>query len=103
MVGSDVAPHEHHRTRTVSSMAKKSPKTKGRNSSVPAKESSLWWVVGGSYPDGEFHRANLKEERYGPFASYQAAVKEWKARSWAAVDDAWVRFRVVPDGGSAAT
>jgi hypothetical protein len=41
-------------------------------------------------------------ERYGPFPSYDAARKEWKARTMATIDNALVRYRVVDASAQAA-
>src|SRR5579883_886497 len=58
-----------------------------------------FWVVGGEYTDTGF--LNLvpgsSEERYGPYDSYQAAHDAWQARSWATVDSATKRYRVVEE------
>ena len=37
-------------------------------------------------------------ERYGPFATYDDAMREWKARAWATVDYCLVRYRIIQDG-----
>ena len=55
-----------------------------------------YWVIGGEYTDTNFEQfADGKgEERYGPYADYQAALKEWNSRSFSQVDDCYVRYRV---------
>jgi len=60
-----------------------------------------YWVVGGEYADTSFKRiaGGGKEERMGPFASYAAAKAEWQARSWACVDNAHARYRIVRESG----
>lgn len=79
-------------------MARKHPKNKRQEPATPPPaDPKAWWVVGGAYTDREVERGDLKEERYGPFVNYQAALDEWKSRSWAAVDDAWIRYRIVPE------
>ena len=56
-----------------------------------------YWVVGGEYKDASFSELvpGKKEERQGPFATYEEAHKVWAERAWATVDDAMMRFRVV--------
>jgi hypothetical protein len=65
---------------------------------------SRYWVVGGEYTDTDFSRLvdGTAEERYGPFDNYQAALATWRARSWATVDTATRRYRIVEERGPAA-
>lgn len=61
-----------------------------------------YWVVGGEYTDTSFRElARGEEQRFGPFANYEAAKKEWANRTWSAVDDAHVRFRILEEDGRA--
>ena len=55
-----------------------------------------YWVVGGVYADTTFGAMEDggSEKRYGPFATYEQAKKEWQARAWSSVDDALARFRI---------
>jgi hypothetical protein len=55
-----------------------------------------FWVVGGRYKTTEFRviADGGEEERHGPFADYDQAMKDWQARSMARVDDAHVRYRI---------
>jgi hypothetical protein len=55
-----------------------------------------YWVVGGRYKTTEFQviADGSAEERHGPYADYDAAMKEWQARSMAQIDDAHVRYRI---------
>jgi hypothetical protein len=64
-----------------------------------------FWVVGGEYADTSFERLakGAREERHGPFMSYEEAYATWQARARATIDDALVRFRIVEEGKSAAT
>ncbi len=57
------------------------------------------WVVGGEYTSTDFReiKDGGSEERLGPFDSYKEAYKVWASRSWAAVDDAHVRYRIVEE------
>jgi len=57
-----------------------------------------YWVVGGRYQTTEFRviAEGGSEERHGPFADYDVAMKEWQARSMARIDDAHVRYRIEP-------
>lgn len=64
-----------------------------------------YWVVGGEYTDTSFTRLRpgASLERFGPFASYEAARKEWLARTMQTIDNALVRYRVIsgrPDQAS---
>ncbi|HZB92537.1 MAG TPA: DUF4170 domain-containing protein [Stellaceae bacterium] len=60
-----------------------------------------FWVVGGEYADARFERlaAGTREERHGPFASYDEAHVVWQARARATIDDALVRFRIIEENG----
>lgn len=60
---------------------------------------AAFWVVGGEYRDTRFEEfaEGREEERYGPFATYDDAEREWKRLSWAAVDNCQVRYRIVED------
>ena len=59
-----------------------------------------FWVVGGEYADTGFERLakGAREERHGPFMSYDEAYATWQARARATIDDAMVRFRIVEEG-----
>ena len=63
---------------------------------------SRFWVVGGEYADTAFKKlvAGGKEERIGPFDSYEAAKAAWQARAWATVDSANTRYRIVKEAAS---
>jgi hypothetical protein len=63
-----------------------------------------YWVVGGEFADARFESLapGRSPERYGPFASYDAARKEWKARTMATIDNALVHYRVVDASAQAA-
>lgn len=62
-----------------------------------------YWVIGGEYADSSFDRLapGAREERYGPFASYEDAYRVWQARARATIDDALVRFRIVEESKAA--
>jgi Domain of unknown function (DUF4170) len=55
-----------------------------------------YWVVGGRYTTTEFRALadGGAEERHGPYADYDEAMKEWQARSMTQIDDAHVRYRI---------
>lgn len=54
-----------------------------------------YWVVGGRYRNTDFTEIESGTEiRLGPFEDYACALKEWRARSMAEVDDAHVRYRI---------
>ena len=58
-----------------------------------------FWVIGGEYLDTGFSTLapGASEERYGPYDSYKAAHDAWQARSWATVDSATKRYRIVAE------
>jgi|GEM_PF-619689 hypothetical protein len=58
-----------------------------------------YWVVGGEYTDTSFTtlRSGAKLECYGPFMSYEAARKEWLARTMQTIDNALIRYRIVSE------
>ena len=58
-----------------------------------------FWVIGGEYESTQFdHLKNdRREERYGPFADYSDAMREWTGRSWRRVDECLCRYRIVDD------
>ena len=60
-----------------------------------------FWVIGGSYADTNFDRIQDggKEERIGPFATYDEAKAAWQRRAWETVDQAHARFRIEEEGG----
>jgi hypothetical protein len=63
-----------------------------------------YWVVGGEYSDTTFCRIARggAEEWLGPFESYADAEAEWSRLSWATVDDAHTRYRVLKAEGPGA-
>ena len=67
-------------------------------------QQSRFWVVGGLYADTNFNRiqGGGKEERYGPFKSYEEAKSEWQRRAWQTVDEANARFRIEEEGEESA-
>lgn len=58
-----------------------------------------FWVVGGEYANATFEkiRGGAKPEVYGPFATYEAAHKEWHGRTMQTIDNALVRYRIVTE------
>jgi hypothetical protein len=64
--------------------------------SIEKESHDEFWVIGGRYTDTNFHELadGGQEERHGPFQSHEAAQREWKARSMAAIDDAYTRYRI---------
>jgi len=59
--------------------------------------SMAYWVMGGEYEDARFERLRAAEERYGPFADFAAARREWQGRTMATIDNALVRYLIVED------
>ena len=64
--------------------------------SIEKESHDEFWVIGGNYTDTNFHKLadGGSEQRFGPFTSYEQAQREWKARSMAAIDDAYSRYRI---------
>ena len=62
-----------------------------------------FWVIGGQYKDTSFREleAGAREERHGPFATYEDAYKAWSGRTRATVDSATMRFRIISDDAPA--
>lgn len=62
-----------------------------------------FWVIGGQYRDTRFAELEpgVREERHGPFATYEEAYKVWSGRTRATVDSATTRFRIVHDDAPA--
>jgi hypothetical protein len=58
-----------------------------------------YWVVGGEYTDVTFTtlRPGTTLGRYGPFPNYEAARKEWHARTMQTIDNALIRYRIVSE------
>jgi hypothetical protein len=56
------------------------------------------WAIGGECKDTGFDvlAPGVKLERYGPFASHEAVRKEWRARAMATVDNALIRYLIIP-------
>ena len=53
-----------------------------------------YWVVGGEYADTRFidFAPGKREEKLGPFDSYNEALKVWSGRAWSTVDSAQTRY-----------
>jgi hypothetical protein len=60
-----------------------------------------YWVIGGTYTDTRFDRMQDggKEQKFGPFKSYDEAKAEWQRRAWNSVDNACARYRIEEDSG----
>jgi hypothetical protein len=58
-----------------------------------------YWIVGGEYTDTSFRTLapGQHEERIGPFDNYDAAYTAWFARARATIDNATIRYRIVPE------
>lgn len=64
-----------------------------------------YWVVGGEYADTSFTTLapGKREDRLGPFESYNEALKVWSGRAWSTVDSAQTRYTLLTeDVGTAA-
>ncbi|MBL8674075.1 MAG: DUF4170 domain-containing protein [Rhodospirillales bacterium] len=64
-----------------------------------------YWVIGGEYSDTSFTRfaPGKAEERHGPFANYEDALKAWSGRAWSTVDDAHSRFSILTEDATTST
>ncbi|MEQ8602341.1 MAG: DUF4170 domain-containing protein [Marivibrio sp.] len=62
---------------------------------IEREKHDQFFVVGGEYTDTDFQAIKPgTEERLGPYASYEEAERVWKQKSMAAIDDAYVRYRI---------
>lgn len=61
-----------------------------------------YWVVGGEYQSTNFRELSddAREERFGPFDTYEAARKKWAERAMATVDNATARYRIEEDSST---
>lgn len=65
---------------------------------------SRYWVIGGEYTDTSFTKpVGGREERIGPFATYEDAKATWQERAWATVDSAHHRYRIEEENGGGET
>ncbi|MNV99297.1 hypothetical protein D3C71_1946420 [compost metagenome] len=56
----------------------------------------MFRVIGGVHKDFTFKEVRKgQEENYGPFATQQEALDQWKAKMWLNVDNALHRLRIV--------
>ena len=57
-----------------------------------------YFVVGGVYEDTSFEKLENSgnQEKFGPFESYDEALKVWEKVSWENVDDCNVRYFILP-------
>jgi len=63
-----------------------------------------YYVVGAEYLDVRHTQVKPgTAERHGPFATYEEAVKKWRERAVATVDDYYIRFTIVSEDGRAAS
>ncbi len=53
-------------------------------------------------PTRRSRRSRGKVETYGPFATYEAAHKEWQGRTMQTIDNALMRYRIVNEKPKAA-
>ena len=58
----------------------------------------IYFVVGGVYKDTSFEELENEEnqEKFGPFKSYDEALKVWEKISWENVDDCNIRYFILP-------
>lgn len=55
----------------------------------------MFWVIGGEYTNTRFEEfVPGKEEKHGPFDTYEAAKAKWHERSWMNVDNCHARFTI---------
>jgi len=54
-----------------------------------------WWVIGGVWEDTSWKKVLPgTAECHGPYATHREAEKQWRALSWAHVDNCHARFIV---------
>jgi hypothetical protein len=65
------------------------------NSRYRIERMEEYWVIGGEYTDTSFTELKGEEQRFGPYATFEAAEVEWQKRAWQEVDDCHMRYRIV--------
>lgn len=55
-----------------------------------------YWVIGGAYDANDFTKMaeGCEEQRFGPFASYEDALRKWSDLAWQSVDAGNVHFAI---------
>jgi hypothetical protein len=60
-----------------------------------------YFVVGGRYRDTSFRDLVRPDPPEGPFDRYQDALASWRAKSVRHIDEAFVRYTIVPEAPAA--
>ncbi|HLY54739.1 MAG TPA: DUF4170 domain-containing protein [Stellaceae bacterium] len=53
-----------------------------------------FWVIGGEFKDTTFRTMHGPADARGPFATYDEALRVWRARSEETRSDAYVRYTI---------
>lgn len=61
---------------------------------MTARDSRLFWVVGGEYRDTNFQALAGRPEVFGPFLEYDDAMRVWRERTGASKSAALVRYTI---------
>ncbi len=62
-----------------------------------------YYVVGAEYLDVRHTQVKPgTAEKHGPFVSYDEAVKKWRERAVATIDDYYIKFTIVSEDGQPA-
>lgn len=63
-----------------------------------------YYVVGAEYLDVRHTQVKPgTAEKYGPFATYDEAVRKWRERAVATIDDYYIKFTIVSEDGLTAS
>ena len=62
-----------------------------------------YFVIGGRYRDTSFRELVQPDPPEGPFDRYEEALAAWHAKSVRHIDEAFVRYTIVPEGRVAET
>ncbi len=61
---------------------------------MTARDSRLFWVVGGEYRDTSFQALSGQPEVFGPFPDYDDAMRVWRERTGVSKSAALVRYTI---------
>lgn len=54
----------------------------------------MYKVVGGEYKTTKFDQLASEFEQYGPFETYDSALKKWRALTGRTVDNCLIRYQI---------
>lgn len=59
-----------------------------------------FWVVGGEYADTRFHETAGPATAFGPYPTYNEALRVWREKSVESRPQAHVRFTIAVEAGA---